>query len=149
MIQDRDDALANPIFELSYAPWGKPRRDHPSVLIVFGRIQADHWGLRLVRADPRDTSDVLVEHSMSTVLAVGGKHFRSFRHRDNVFVARYRPKPTAVVFGIPGDGRFTPEPGENLMWYAIAVEIRILEVDEGGFHQYTPFVPADLCRFPF
>jgi len=100
---------------------------------VFRRIQADHWGLCLVRADARDTSDVLVEHSMSTMLAVGGKHFRSFRHRDYVFVARYRPETTAVVFGIPGDGRFAPEPCENLMWDAIAVEIRILEVDEGGF----------------
>jgi len=40
---------------------------------------------------------------------------------------------------ISGHGRFTPEPGENLMWAAIPVEIRILEVDEGGFHQYAPF----------
>jgi hypothetical protein len=85
----------------------------------------------LSRPTPRDTSDVLVEHSMSTVLAVGGKQLRSFRHRDNVFVAHYLLEPTAVVFGIPGDGRFTPEPCENLMWDAIAVEIRILEVDEG------------------
>src|SRR5260370_31284565 len=52
VIQNRDDALANPIFELSHASWGKPRRNHPSVLIVFGRIQADHWGRPIVQADP-------------------------------------------------------------------------------------------------
>jgi hypothetical protein len=39
------------------------------------------------------------------------------------------------VFGIPGNTRFAPEPCENLVWDAVAVEIRILEVDEGGFHQ--------------
>src|SRR5579872_4310738 len=85
---------------------------------------------------------------MSAVLAIGGKHFGSFRHRDDVFVARYRPKSTAVVFGIPSDGRFAPESLEDLMWDAIAVEIRILEVDEGGFHQYS-FRPLDLRQKSF
>jgi hypothetical protein len=117
---------------------------------MFGRIQANHWRLCFFCADASDTSDVLVEHSMSTVLAVGGKHFRSFRHHDNVLVARYRPEPTAVVFGIPSDGRFVPEPRENLMWYAIAVEIRILEIDEGGFHRYTPLErPPIFAGIPF
>jgi hypothetical protein len=139
-------SFANLIFELSHTPKSKPRRDHPSVLIMSRRILADHRRLCFLCADARDTNDVLVEHSMSAVLAIGGKHFRSFRHRDDVFVARYRPKSSlTVVFGIPGDRRFAPEPREDLMWDAIAIEIRILEVDEGGVHQYIPFErPPDL-----
>ena len=85
---------------------------------------------------------------MSAVLAVGGKHFRSFRHRDDVFVARYRPKSTAVVFGIPGDRRFAPKPREDLMWDAIAVESVFLRSTKVVFIK-TLRHPRIFARIPF